>query len=78
MGFWESLSDIFDLAFISLAKKFPESYRDPAKGFVVFELLEMMAEEIAAKNIELFTKPYFDQLVSVRDIPGETFYYSES
>ena len=75
--FWESMDSLAGLAIIIVKLKFPSEFNDRRCSRTIFELIELVGDELAKKNIDLFVKPILDQLVDMKDIKGDIYYISE-
>ena len=63
-----SLCIISSIAVSSICVKFPEAFLDDSKRQVVFDIIEMIAEELIAKNYSAIAQPFFDSFVDVCNI----------
>ena len=75
--FWESMDSLARLAINIVELKFPSEFNDRRYSRPIFELIELVGDELAKKNIDLFIKPILDQLVDMKDIKGDIYYISE-
>lgn len=75
--FWESMDSLAGLAINIVELKFPSEFNDRRCSRTIFELIELVGDELAKKNIDLFVKPMLDQLVDIKDIKGDIYYISE-
>lgn len=63
-----SVNDCITLAIYFTLTKFPEEVKDFNRNkFSIFEIADMVANELANKHSDLFVKPYLEQLVDVKD-----------
>ena len=53
--------------------KYPKEFSQRMYRREVFDLVEMVAEELSKKNMDIFTKPYLDQLVDIKDLKDGSF-----
>ena len=74
-----SINALATVAIDLVAYKFPDEFNNPQKyGHDIFELIEMVADELASKNVDIFVKPFLDLLVDVKDVEwGEPMSLSE-
>lgn len=49
-------------------QKFPAEFHDKRQQRDVFDLIQMVADEFAAKHMDMIAKPFFDQLVDYKDV----------
>jgi len=63
--FLECLNDIFYVAFYAVATKYPELIKDKKYRKTVFDVIEMLCDDIANRNIDIFIKRYIDQLAVI-------------
>ena len=61
-----SIIIMYSIGFV--AQKFPAEFRDKRQRREVFELIEMVADELSEKHMEMISKPFFDQLVDYKDV----------
>ena len=61
-----SIIIMYSIGFV--AQKFPAEFCDKRQRREVFELIEMVADELSEKHMEMISKPFFDQLVDYKDI----------
>ena len=45
-----------------------KEFYDPNYKHTIFDLVEMVSDELAEKNYELFARPYFDKFCSVDEL----------
>jgi hypothetical protein len=75
--FWESMDSLAGLATYIVEIKFPSEFNDRRYSRTIFELIELVGDELAKKNIDLFVKPMLEQLADIKDIKGDIYYFSE-
>jgi hypothetical protein len=75
--FWESINSLAGLATNIVKLKFPSEFNNRRYSRTIFELIELVGDELAKKNINLFVKPMLDQLVDIKDVKGDIYYISE-
>ena len=64
----EALSMLSGLAVGIVEAKYPKEFNDRRCAPIVFEVVELVGEELAAKNIAIFVDPFLNQLVDVKDL----------
>ena len=75
---WESIGSLAGIATYIVKLKFPSEFNDRRYSRDIFELIELVSDELAKKNIDLFVKPMLDQLVDIKDLKvGDIYYISE-
>lgn len=75
--FWESINNLAALATNIVKLKFPSEFNDRKYSRIIFELVELVGDELAKKNIDLFVKPMLDRLVDFKDTKGDIYYIAE-
>ena len=63
----ESLSMLSGLAVGIVEAKYPKEFNDRRYTPIVFEVVELVGDELAKKNAALFVEPFVNQLVDVKD-----------
>ena len=62
------LSIIIRYSVSFVAQRFPAEFRNKRQRREVFELIEMVADELSEKHMEMIAKPFFDRLVDYKDV----------
>lgn len=62
------LSEIGAMSVAFVRAKYPEEFVDPAYKHTIFELVELVGDDLSKRNFDVISKPYFDTLASVKDI----------
>ena len=75
--FWKSINALTGLATNIVELKFPNEFNDRRCSHTIFELVKLVGDELAKKNIDLFVKPMLDQLVDFKDTKGDIYYIAE-
>ena len=79
--FWSSFNDCINLATSFTLARFPEEARNYKQNrFILFEVSEMVADELSRKHNDMFIKPYIEKLVDVNDLAigdKNVFYIAE-
>lgn len=63
-----SMSMLSGLACAIVEAKFPEEFYDPCFAKTVFDVIELVGDELAKKNFDIFVSPFINQLVDVKDV----------
>lgn len=78
--FLNSLNDCINLGICFTLSKFPKEAKDYKRNkFALFEMSEMVTDELVKKHGDLLIKPYIDHLVNVKEkdlniVEGNMFY----
>lgn len=75
--FWESMNSLAGFATNIVELKFPSEFNDRRYAHTIFELIELVGDELAKKNMDLFVNPMLNQLANIKDIKGDFYYFSE-
>lgn len=62
-----SMSMLSGLACTIVEAKYPEEFYDPCYAKTVFDVIELVGDELAKNNREIFVSPFINQLVDVKD-----------
>lgn len=62
-----SMSMLSGLACAIVEAKYPEEFYDPCFAKTVFDVIELVVDELAKKNCEIFVSPFINQYVDVKD-----------
>lgn len=63
-----SLSMLSSLAVAIVEAKYPEEFYDPWYANTVFDVINLVGDELAKKNSAVFVEPFISQLVDVKNI----------
>ena len=75
--FWKPIGSLAGLATYIVELKFPSEFNDRRYSRTIFELIELVGDELAKKNINLFVYPILDTLEYLKDTKGDIYYISE-
>ncbi len=63
-----SMSMLSSLAVAIVQAKYPKEFYDPWYAKTIFETIDLVGDELAKKNCDLFVNPFIDQLVDVKNL----------
>ena len=72
---YETINNLAELAISIVELRFPKEFYNRNNSRLIFELIELVGDELANKNMVLFINPMIDNLVNIKDLSGEIFYY---
>ena len=59
---------IISMGISFVASKFPIEFRDKSKRFVIFEMCEIVCDELTNKNFNIMWESCYSDLVDIKDI----------
>ena len=66
--FLETVGTIGMLSITIVERKFPKEFYDLKCRQTIFELVEMVSDELSNKNMKLFTDAWIDKLAPIKEI----------
>lgn len=66
--FLETVSTIGMLSITIVERKFPKEFYDLKYRQTIFELVEIVSDELGNKNMNLFTDVWIDKLTPIKEI----------
>lgn len=66
--FLEPVMNMMNLAITMVFDRFPSEVKCQSNHFILYQVCEAVANELAEKHFELFTTPFFKQFASLEDI----------
>ena len=69
----EALSTLSALAVAIVETKYPKEFHDRRYSQIIFEMIELVGDELVEKNYGIIIEPTINKLVEVKDFPfGDT------
>ncbi len=66
--FVESMSLLTSMAIEVVALIYPKEFKDPHYKREIFDVIELVADDLTKRNVSLFVDPYINKLACIKDI----------